>query len=251
MVDIEKRKERQRLAAERQRRKKGIAQWKGVEATCEECGSVYVRRGKNSKTCGLECSTEAARRRARAKSLENLRARGAPQMGEPVVCGHCNATFPRDASRVVYCPDCRVLQKKNALPAMREWKNEYRKGWHSERMKTDPVYAMRTIVRGSINDAIKRMGYTKRNRTYEILGCGWEFFKGYIEAKFQEGMTWENRGDWEIDHIIPVSCASTEDEVLKLNHYSNLQPLWKWHNRQKAASLNWQMPNRPQLRVCK
>lgn len=249
MVDIEKRREQQRRAAERRRRKKGIAQWKGVEATCEECGSVYVRRGKSSKTCGPICSTEAARRRAREKSLEKLRARGAPQMGEPVVCGHCSATFARDASRVVYCHDCRVLQKKNALPAMRDYTRRNRKRWHSERMKSDPVYAMRIVVRGSINDAIKRMGYTKRNRSHEILGCSWEFFKGYIEAKFQEGITWENRGDWEIDHIIPVSSASTEDEVLKLNHYSNLQPLWKWQNRKKKASLNWQMPNRPQLRV--
>lgn len=109
-------------------------------------------------------------------------------------------------------------------------------------MKVDPIYAMTIIVRGSIRDAISRMGYTKRNRTYEILGCSWEFFKGYIEAKFQDGMTWENRGEWEIDHIVPVSSASTEEEVLKLNHYKNLQPLWKWQNREKGANQKWQMP---------
>ncbi len=242
MVDIEKRREQQRLAAERRRRKNGIAQCKGVEAKCEECGAGYVRRGRNSKTCSPECSAEAARRRAREASQKRLRAKEAPKFGEPIVCAHCSIEFPRDAARVIYCPACRALQKKNALPAMRDWQNAYRKPWHAERMKVDPIYAMTIIVRGSIRDAISRMGYTKRNRTYEILGCSWEFFKGYIEAKFQDGMTWENRGEWEIDHIVPVSSASTEEEVLKLNHYKNLQPLWKWQNREKGANQKWQMP---------
>lgn len=213
-----------------------------MPAKCEECGSDYIRRGKNSKTCSPKCSADAARRRAREASRRRLREKGAPQFGESMVCSHCKNTFLRDASMVIYCPECRILQKKNALPAMRDWQTAYRGPWHAERMKSDPVYAMRMVVSRSIRGVISRMGYTKRNRTYEILGCSWEFFKGYIEAKFQEGMTWENRCDWEIDHIIPVSSATTEEEVLRLNHYTNLQPLWSWQNRQKGTSHDWQIP---------
>ena len=55
-------------------------------------------------------------------------------------------------------------------------------------------------------------------------------------------MNWENKGNpkdkilepnktWDIDHIIPLSTAKTEEEVLKLNHYSNLQPLCSYYNR--------------------
>lgn len=241
MTDIEKRREQQRLAAERRRRKNGVAQWKGMEAKCDECGGAYIRKGRNSKNCSAECSAEAGRRRARERSNNNLRKKEAPQFGETIVCAHCSGEFARDASRVIYCRECRILQKKNALPAMRERANTYRKPWHAEKMKNDPAYAMSIIVRGSIRGVVARMGYTKRNRTYEILGCSWEFFKGYIEAKFQDGMTWDNRSEWEIDHIIPVSSAATEAEVLSLNHYRNLQPLWKWQNRQKGASLTWQI----------
>jgi hypothetical protein len=60
-----------------------------------------------------------------------------------------------------------------------------------------------------------------------------------LEDKFQPWMTWENRGlyngelsyGWDIDHIIPISSAKTEEEIIKLNHYSNLQPLCSKINR--------------------
>ena len=241
MVSIERRREQQRQAAERRRRKNGVVQWKGMPATCEECDAEYIRKGKSSKTCSPECSIEAARRRARVTSLAGCRERGAPQIGEAMQCGHCEKEFARDAPRVKYCPDCRILQKKNALPAMQEWNSEYRKSWHKDRMKADPTYAIMMVVRASIRDAISRMGYTKRNRSHKILGCSWEFFKGYMEAKFQDGMTWESRGEWEVDHIVPVSSATSEEEVIKLNHYTNLQPLWKRHNREKGCRLDWQL----------
>jgi len=53
-------------------------------------------------------------------------------------------------------------------------------------------------------------------------------------------MSWDNQGKyWDIDHIIPVSSAKTEEEIIKLNHYTNLQPLESYYNRHiKRAKLN-------------
>src|SRR5690554_259063 len=238
MDAAERRREYQRRYAEKRRRERGVKQWKGVEATCGVCGATYVRNGKNSKTCSPSCATELARKRARKASYAKARARNAPKIGQEQPCGHCGRVFARDASRVKYCQECRVLQKKSALPKMKEYGRAYRKKWHKNKMESDPVYAIKIIVRGSISDAIKRMGYTKRNRSYQILGCSWEFLKGYLEAKFQPGMTWENRGQWEVDHIVPISSAVTEDDVIRLNHYTNLQPLWKCDNRAKGAKLD-------------
>ena len=84
-----------------------------------------------------------------------------------------------------------------------------------------------------------RNGYTKKSRTCEILCCSFEEFQIYFESKFESWMTWENRGKyngelnfgWDIDHIIPISSATTEEEILKLNHYTNLQPLCSRINR--------------------
>ena len=70
----------------------------------------------------------------------------------------------------------------------------------------------------------------KTSRTREILGCSFKEFKTYIENQFREGMNWENRGKWELDHIVPLCVGKTKEEILALNHYSNFQPLWREEN---------------------
>ena len=67
-------------------------------------------------------------------------------------------------------------------------------------------------------------------------------FKKYLESKFEPWMSWDNYGNWngqpkeskiswDIDHIIPVSTANSIDEIIKLNHHTNLQPLCSYKNR--------------------
>jgi hypothetical protein len=107
------------------------------------------------------------------------------------------------------------------------------------RKKIDPLFALSLSVKNVIYKSLKRNGYEKRNRTYEILGCTFEEFKLHIEKQFKNWMSWENYGKyngkfnygWDIDHIIPISLAETEEEVINLNHYSNLQPLCSKINR--------------------
>lgn len=106
---------------------------------------------------------------------------------------------------------------------------------HSEYIKRrraeDPKYKMVCDVRNMLNNAFnKRMKVGKQKRTEEILGCTIDFFIEYLQSQFKEGMTIENHGEWHIDHIIPLSSATTEEEVIKLNHYTNLQPLWAKEN---------------------
>ncbi len=109
-----------------------------------------------------------------------------------------------------------------------------------ERKKNDPLYNLMLKVRSLIKDAcFRHTNYTKKSRTHEILGCTYQEFKVHLESKFENWMTWENRGKyngqfnfgWDIDHIIPVSSAKTEEQLLKLNHYTNLQPLCSKYNR--------------------
>ena len=86
---------------------------------------------------------------------------------------------------------------------------------------------------------MKRKGYTKRSNTYKILGINYNEFLSYIESKFEPWMNWNNYGiytgelntGWDIDHIIPVSIAKSEEDIVKLNHYLNFQPLCSKINR--------------------
>ena len=47
-------------------------------------------------------------------------------------------------------------------------------------------------------------------------------------------MTWENYGDWHLDHKIPISWATDESDIIRLNHYTNFQPMWAFDNQSKS-----------------
>jgi len=111
--------------------------------------------------------------------------------------------------------------------------------YNKRRMSEDILFSMSQNIRSSIRMSLNSLGYKKTSRTHEILGCTFEEFKLYLESKFESWMNWDNRGlyngelnyGWDIDHIIPSSSALTEEEILRLNHYTNLQPLCSYTNR--------------------
>lgn len=111
-----------------------------------------------------------------------------------------------------------------------------------KRLKEDPLHRFSISVRKSIAYSFRRAvngSIVKRTKSLDILGCSMEFFIKYIEDKFEEWMNWENRGlyngkekyGWDLDHIIPLHTAKTEEDVIKLNHYTNFQPLCSKINR--------------------
>ena len=107
--------------------------------------------------------------------------------------------------------------------------------YQREKRRNNPVFRLADNVRRRTNYAIRNGGYSKKTSTVEILGCDWETLKSHLEKQFVDGMNWENFGEWEIDHIIPYASATTEEDVIRLSHYTNLQPLWRSDNRRKSG----------------
>lgn len=106
------------------------------------------------------------------------------------------------------------------------------------RLATDHQFAFIKRVRCLIRDAVTdRRGYRKTTKTAAILGCTWPEFSRHIERQFLKGMTWENRALWHIDHIVALATATTEAEVLALNHFTNLRPMWGKDNIAKGAKV--------------
>ena len=131
---------------------------------------------------------------------------------------------------------------KKYYESNKETIKEKKKIYQKERMKNDPLYKLSISTRGIIRNSLRNNGYTKKSRTQEILGCSFDEFKSYLESKFEPWMNWQNPGNWngpptelntswDIDHIIPLSSGNTEEELIKLNHYTNLQPLCSFVNR--------------------
>lgn len=126
----------------------------------------------------------------------------------------------------------------------RKYRNENREKYNETQRKilknrrdNDPLYKLRKNLSSLISHSIKRNGYTKKSKAFEILGCDFESFRIFIESKFVEGMNWNNYGEWHLDHIFPVSLALDEAHMIELNHYTNFQPLWARDNISKSNKI--------------
>lgn len=124
--------------------------------------------------------------------------------------------------------------KLNKCKKYRQANRELYRDYIQKRRKESPLYRCSSGIRSLVIGCMKNGGFKKSTKTSEILGCSFEEFKFHIESQFQPGMSWENRSEWHIDHIMPVSMAKTYDEVVRLNHYKNLRPMWAHENLRKA-----------------
>lgn len=109
------------------------------------------------------------------------------------------------------------------------------------RYNNDQVYKLSVNLRNRTLYAFKSINIIKRKDFKDILGVSFGIAKKHIERQFTKGMTWANHGKgpgkWEIDHIIPYRTAKTEADVIRLSHYTNLQPLWSEVNRYKSGNI--------------
>ena len=126
-------------------------------------------------------------------------------------------------------------QKKKYRQKNKEKRNEYQVNY----VNSHPIRKLKRNLRRRVGGFFKYKGYKKKSSTEKILGANWKTVESFMEAKFEDGMNWDNIGEWHIDHIIPLSSAETEKEIIKLCHYTNLQPLWAFDNLSKGNSLDW------------
>ena len=132
--------------------------------------------------------------------------------------------------------------KESKLDYQREYQKnnkDKRNSYLIERRQNDPLFKLITNVRNLIYNSFYYNGYSKNSKTEELLGCSFEELKQHLESKFEPWMNWDNRGlyngelnyGWDIDHVIPLSSVNEEIDIIKLNHYTNLQPLCSKVNR--------------------
>lgn len=115
-------------------------------------------------------------------------------------------------------------------------KEKYRE-WERLRLKSDLNYRLKKNLRRRLHHALH--GKNGSPKTIRLLGCNIDDLKTYLESKFLPGMSWDNYGMWEIDHIVPLSKVdlSNAAELQRVCHVDNLQPLWKRDNILKGNKL--------------
>lgn len=138
------------------------------------------------------------------------------------------------------CKECTKLYNKvyreNNLEYFKNYLSNHRLEYERNRLKTDSLFKLAKTVRKRTAKAFKRMSWSKNSSNINLLGASFEEVHSYLEGKFLEGMSWDNHGEWHIDHIIPLASANTEEDIIPLCHYTNLQPLWAKDNLSKGKS---------------
>jgi hypothetical protein len=164
-------------------------------------------------------------------------------------CKVCNETkeltdFRTGRNECKACENRKRVERKNKQKVEDPTYYDKQRGYDNKRKKimrenfTDEekfVENLRSLVRKSFTEK----NYSKTSKTFDILGIDKEGLFEHIEKQFKDGMDWTNHGNkgWHIDHIIPLASAKNVDEVIKLNHYTNLQPLWAEENWSKGSKI--------------
>jgi len=176
-------------------------------------------------------------------------------------CSHCkiekeSSEFHKRGDRLKsHCKECRKkLENEKSRIRMRKYKQEnpdtvkkqqreyYAKKDKKERnskqreyFERNPEAKIRHNLRCRINKAVTK----KSNNTMGLVGCDSDQLMRHIESMFDEHMSWENYGDWHVDHILPCAHFDLTDpeQQAKCFHYTNLQPLWASDNLSKSNKL--------------
>jgi hypothetical protein len=165
-------------------------------------------------------------------------------------CKVCNETkeltdFRTGRNDCKACENRKRVERKNKQKVEDPTYYDKQRGYDNKRKKimrenfTDEE-RFDESVRTMIRNCIKEGGYSKESTTFEILGIDYDGLRKHFESQFEEGMNWDNHSfyGWHIEHIVPRSSAKTYEEKLRVNHYTNLRPMWSDENWSKGSKIS-------------
>lgn len=136
----------------------------------------------------------------------------------------------------------RIWSKENRFKINRGLREKYR---------NNPDWRLRCLLRSRLKDY--KSAWTKGGEYREFLGCTFNELRIHIESLFKSGMSWSNQGEWQIDHVIPLSWFpkitknQDKDDPFALQiedafHYTNLRPEWKKENIERGNKWIFNVP---------
>lgn len=129
-------------------------------------------------------------------------------------------------------------RNRNSPEKNRESCARWRRNNPVQRRNLEARHILSRRLRARLYSALRQQGLRRRNGSaVRDLGCTIPELRAHLEALFKPGMTWQNYGEWHIDHITPLSAfdLSAPSQVQQACHFSNLQPLWSAENISKGS----------------
>jgi hypothetical protein len=217
----------------------------GFNNTCKKCKCKYAKLyTEKNKFKVLKRRKELYKKPLQPEKYIRL---------ENKICSVCSENKPIDSfnknnfKKDGYRPECKVCQSKKAreyrlkngdkLKKYRIENKDKINTYKKNKKENDINYKITCNLRTRLWSAIKN-NY-KNGSAVDDLGCSIEYFKVYIESRFENGMTWDNwgRDTWHLDHIEPLSSfnLSNREEFLKAVNYKNIKPIWAKDNLTKGG----------------
>lgn len=201
---------------------------------CKECRKIgskneYIKNKENIKiiVTGKTCSSCLIE-----KNINSFHKQIGTKDGYRSMCKECRSgSFKTDYQNLTNFSDKHRKRSKSYALNNREKINKYFKKRYINRPHE---YAWR----GMLSSVIRRLGGKKEFSTYETLGYSADQLKTHLENLFTEGMSWDNWGEWHIDHKIPISKFNKDDDPKIVNSLDNLQPMWAAENIRKSHKIN-------------
>lgn len=111
---------------------------------------------------------------------------------------------------------------------------------------SDPIHRVVSSLATRLNKELNARGIMRDMTHMKYIGCTRPRLKQHLETQFTQGMTWDNYGEWEVDHDIGICNWDLHDreQLKKCFNFSNLQPLWRGANRSKPQYVNGRSPAR-------
>lgn len=200
----------------------------GKRGTCKECRKGHIKLWVPKNEEHLKC-----KKCNETKPYSLFASKGSKQ--KPYKCKSCLNSLER--SKRTNDPKSYNKKKRESYQRNKEQINATRRKTLQKRRDEDPKYRVMMALHCRLYMAVKE----KKGKTMELIGCSKEDLTKHLESKFRDEMTWENYGEWHIDHIRPCASFNLEDpeEQKKCFHWTNLQPLWAVENMAKGAKLDW------------
>ena len=233
---------------------------RGTHNRCHDCFDAYQLDGlpnpdpkpKKTHTCD-ECGDECESRGLCSDRCRDIRdTRNSARKWTHVACGKCRVCgkfFVRRSEspnpKGTYCGGSCCEKRREILAKHRATrvKRTRKPGTYYDRNRDRLLSASKTPIKRLKSSIRKRirdfMVGIRCEESDKWLGCSWLFFRDYIESKFSHGMTWDNYGEWHLDHVIPLASFDLTDkkQVLAACHYTNISPLWATQNIRKGRKI--------------
>ncbi len=119
---------------------------------------------------------------------------------------------------------------------------EIKRNYEKTRKSNDPIYKLVANFRTAIWTTLKENNMTKYGHYFEILKYTPEQLSNHLANQFKDGMTWENYGEWHVDHKLPITSFEFkevgDEEFLRCWSLDNLQPMWAEENIRKSNRIH-------------